>query len=83
MSDGKAGGNANQKSLVQLETLNLLRGLIKIKYPAFLSNLDIRMNVPFFNEFTVSIPKVIFKALFYFGLVTSVCYLYRYIRRGY
>lgn len=65
-----------------MDKLSLIGGLVEIKYPAFLSNLDIRVRIPLIGDqnspdFSVSLPKIVFKALFYLGLASSVYYFYK------
>ena len=69
-------------SLIKMETISLLFGLVDIKYPAKLADFDLRVKIPLIEDFTVSMPKVLFKTLFYLGLATSVYYLYRLIGKG-
>ena len=70
-------------SILELDTLSLLFGLVKVKYPSFLSNLDFRLTVPFTdNIFSVSVPKFFFKACFYIGIATSCYYLLKYTMKG-
>lgn len=70
-----------------METLPLIRGLVEVKYPAFLTDLDIRVKIPFLADskgadFTISLPKIVFKALFYLGLARSVYFFYKLVGKG-
>jgi hypothetical protein len=65
-----------------METMSLLFGLVDIKYPTAFLDLDSRMNIPFMADMTISIPKIVFKTLFYLGLASSIYYLYRLLGRG-
>ena len=69
-------------SLIKMETISLLFGLVDIRYPAKLADFDVRVKIPLVEDFTVSMPKVVFKTLFYLGLASSIYYLYRLVGRG-
>lgn len=48
-------------NLIKMETMSLLYGLVDIRYPAILADLDIRVKIPLLAEdFTVSVPKIVF-----------------------
>ncbi len=75
--------SATPSNLIKMETLSLFYGLIDIRYPSFLADLDFRVKIPLLAEdFSVSVPKILFKTLFYLGLASSIYYLYRLIGRG-